>query len=77
MPFHYGDWDAPGRKGAANRLTLSGWDPVSKQPHFKYAAVKIRRLGQADAEGGAQAGYPASAPVEQALGERDLAGTRR
>jgi ferredoxin-nitrate reductase len=44
MPFHYGDWDAPGRKGAANRLTITGWDPVSKQPHFKYAAVKVTRV---------------------------------
>ena len=43
MPFHYGDWDDPERQGAANRLTLSGWDPVSKQPFFKYAAVSVRR----------------------------------
>ena len=49
MPFHYGDWDAPGREGAANRLTLTGWDPVSKQPHFKYAAVRLRRAGPAGA----------------------------
>jgi hypothetical protein len=21
---------------------MTGWDPVSKQPHFKYAAVAIR-----------------------------------
>ncbi|MFL5734858.1 MAG: molybdopterin oxidoreductase family protein [Chloroflexia bacterium] len=27
---------------AANELTLTSWDPVSKQPHFKFAAVKIR-----------------------------------
>ena len=27
---------------AANRLTISGWDLVSKQPHFKYAAVALR-----------------------------------
>ncbi|MBH8568061.1 molybdopterin oxidoreductase family protein [Hymenobacter negativus] len=45
MPFHYGAWgqaaDAPAR--AANELTLTEWDPVSKQPHFKYAAVRIRK----------------------------------
>lgn len=26
---------------AANELTLFEWDPVSKQPHFKYGAVQI------------------------------------
>lgn len=41
MPFHYGYWDNPGRRRAANELTLYEWDPVSKQPHFKYAAVKL------------------------------------
>jgi ferredoxin-nitrate reductase len=46
MPFHYGYWDQPedGRKRAANELTLTEWDPVSKQPHFKYAAVRIRKV---------------------------------
>jgi ferredoxin-nitrate reductase len=37
IPFHYGD-------EAANELTLAQWDPVSKQPFFKYAAVHIRRV---------------------------------
>src|SRR5215217_1475061 len=46
MPFHYGDWDEPGRERAANRLTMTGWDPVSKQPHFKYAAVRCRPTGR-------------------------------
>jgi anaerobic selenocysteine-containing dehydrogenase len=46
IPFHYGYWDEPGRARAANELTLSEWDPVSKQPHFKYSAVKIRKLDQ-------------------------------
>jgi hypothetical protein len=44
MPFHYGDWDDPARDGAANELTLSGWDAVSKQPYFKYAAVRVSRV---------------------------------
>jgi ferredoxin-nitrate reductase len=44
MPFHYGYWDDPQRPRAANELTLTEWDPVSKQPHFKYAAVKIQRF---------------------------------
>lgn len=43
IPFHYGYWDHPDRSRAANELTLTEWDPVSKQPHFKYAAVKISK----------------------------------
>jgi ferredoxin-nitrate reductase len=44
IPFHYGYWDNPGRMRAANELTITAWDPVSKQPHFKYAAVRIKKL---------------------------------
>ncbi|MEN6291660.1 MAG: molybdopterin oxidoreductase family protein, partial [Methanobacterium sp.] len=44
MPFHYGYWDNPGRPRAANELTITEWDPVSKQPYFKYAAVKISKI---------------------------------
>jgi ferredoxin-nitrate reductase len=43
IPFHYGYWDEPGRSRAANELTLTEWDPISKQPHYKYAAVKIKK----------------------------------
>ncbi|TYZ14511.1 molybdopterin-dependent oxidoreductase [Hymenobacter lutimineralis] len=44
MPFHYGYWDHDEHdKRAANELTLTEWDPISKQPHFKYAAVRIRK----------------------------------
>jgi anaerobic selenocysteine-containing dehydrogenase len=43
LPFHYGSWDRPGVPRAANELTLTTWDPVSKQPSFKYAAVRVRR----------------------------------
>ncbi|WP_033411578.1 molybdopterin oxidoreductase family protein [Segetibacter koreensis] len=43
IPFHYGYWDKSDRPRAANELTLSEWDPVSKQPHFKYAAVRITK----------------------------------
>ena len=46
IPFHYGYWDKPGRPRAANELTLTGWDPVSKQPYFKYAAVKVRKIDE-------------------------------
>jgi hypothetical protein len=43
MPFHYGYWDDHAEVRAANELTLTTWDPVSKQPHFKYAAARITR----------------------------------
>jgi anaerobic selenocysteine-containing dehydrogenase len=46
LPFHYGYWDDPERSRAANELTLFAWDPVSKQPHFKYAAVKAEKVAR-------------------------------
>ena len=45
IPFHFGYWDNSERSRAANELTLVEWDPVSKQPHFKYSAVRIRKAG--------------------------------
>jgi hypothetical protein len=44
VPFHYGYWDDDSRSRAANELTITEWDPVSKQPHFKYAAVSITKI---------------------------------
>jgi ferredoxin-nitrate reductase len=44
MPFHYGDCDAPRASHAANELTVTDWDPVSKQPHLKFAAVWVKKL---------------------------------
>ncbi len=48
VPFHYGWWDRNGDGDAAprtaNELTLTAWDPVSKQPLFKLAAVRVQRL---------------------------------
>jgi ferredoxin-nitrate reductase len=47
VPFHYGYWDrdAEGPDGAparaANELTITSWDPVSKQPLFKVGAVCV------------------------------------
>jgi predicted molibdopterin-dependent oxidoreductase YjgC len=43
IPFHYGYWDKPGRLRAANELTIFEWDAISKQPHFKYTAVRIKK----------------------------------
>ena len=37
LPFHYGFQ-------AANEVTRTEWDPVSKQPLFKISAVRIRRV---------------------------------
>jgi ferredoxin-nitrate reductase len=48
MPFHYGYWDGDERPRAANELTLTEWDPVSKQPIFKYAAVSLRKIDPDD-----------------------------
>jgi ferredoxin-nitrate reductase len=47
VPFHYGYWDRNDgtHRRAANELTITGWDPVSKQPHFKFAAVRIKKIG--------------------------------
>jgi ferredoxin-nitrate reductase len=46
VPFHYGYWDADGSKPrAANELTITAWDPVSKQPLFKVAAVRVEKAG--------------------------------
>ncbi len=44
IPFHYGTWDHPDHPRAANELTITEWDAVSKQPHFKYAAVKLSKV---------------------------------
>ncbi len=46
IPFHYGYWDEEGEhKRAANELTLTAWDPVSKQPYYKFAAVQVHKVG--------------------------------
>jgi hypothetical protein len=44
IPFHYGNDEAASIVStAANELTLTDWDPVSKQPQFKFAAVWIQK----------------------------------
>ena len=43
LPFHYGHWDGPAGR-AANELTPTDWDPVSKQPIFKTAAARLTRV---------------------------------
>jgi anaerobic selenocysteine-containing dehydrogenase len=64
-PFHYGYWDTPegsnpdGHPRAANELTLTEWDPVSKQPYFKITAARVTKIG-------ARGGLPAPAPTTTA-----------
>ncbi|MFL6060223.1 MAG: molybdopterin oxidoreductase family protein [Marmoricola sp.] len=54
LPFHYGYWDTPGghepveHGRAANELTLTDWDPASKQPIFKTAAAMASLLEHRD-----------------------------
>ncbi|MDQ3794555.1 MAG: nitrate reductase [Actinomycetota bacterium] len=78
-PFHYGyfDSDGPGgRPRAANELTITEWDPASKQPLYKVGAVKVTKVANA---GGTPAPAPttaASAPasdgsVQETAGGRD------
>jgi predicted molibdopterin-dependent oxidoreductase YjgC len=74
-PFHYGYWDRDGSPGehptAANELTITEWDPVSKQPVFKNAAVKVEKIG--DATGPAPApSTTASRPSAAAAGPRSV-----
>jgi ferredoxin-nitrate reductase len=46
VPFHYGAWRHDGQvPRAANELTSTAWDPVSKQPLFKLATVRASRAG--------------------------------
>ncbi len=53
-PFHYGYWDVDddaipdGDLRAANELTMTIWDPVSKQPEFKNAAVSVTKVRSAE-----------------------------
>ena len=70
-PFHYGYWQEErsgpgGAPTAANELTRTEWDPVSKQPLFKVAAVRIEKVS--DARG------PAPAPTTTASRPADPAG---
>ncbi len=70
LPFHYGTWDADGDEHdrAANELTITAWDPVSKQPLFKGGAVEVTRLSDGD-------GRPAPAPTTGASRPLDAAVT--
>jgi anaerobic selenocysteine-containing dehydrogenase len=57
VPFHYGYWDTADdgetHDRAANELTITEWDPSSKQPLYKSGACRIERV--AAGEGAAAA----------------------
>ena len=67
-PFHYGTWDLDdvatdgGLSGQANELTMTVWDPVSKQPYFKTAACRVIKVHDGDGPSKAPT-TAASAPV--------------
>jgi anaerobic selenocysteine-containing dehydrogenase len=65
LPFHYGYWDVddPDRKRAANELTLTDWDPCSKQPIFKTAAAVVRLVERSSGEPSAAPTTTASRPI--------------
>jgi ferredoxin-nitrate reductase len=70
-PFHYGYWDEPdgsepnGRPRAANELTITAWDPVSKQPRFKIGKVRVAKVAPANGQASRAPAVAASAPVER------------
>lgn len=72
-PFHYGYFDTEGGSRpdgtarAANELTRTEWDPVSKQPIYKVTAVRVTKI--------ADGGRPSLAPTTAAsapVGDIDL-----
>jgi anaerobic selenocysteine-containing dehydrogenase len=58
-PFHYGYFDGDGSPRAANELTITEWDPASKQPLYKVGAVRVTKVADAG-------GTPAPAPTNTA-----------
>ena len=55
LPFHFGYWDAQdGRARAANELTPSVWDAVSKQPQLKGGVVRLDKVEEKEAPAGGE-----------------------
>lgn len=72
VPFHYGYFDEKdgtypnGHPRAANEVSMTEWDPVSKQPFFKLGAVRVIKIaGSAEVPAPAPT-TTASAPVTDA-----------
>jgi anaerobic selenocysteine-containing dehydrogenase len=72
LPFHYGYWDTSGGDHptdsgrAANELTLTDWDPASKQPIFKTAAAAATRVETSQGRAAPAPTTTASSPVDPA-----------
>ncbi|KAH8843864.1 hypothetical protein MCOR02_008636 [Pyricularia oryzae] len=89
ITFHFGSWGSEdGRARAANDLTISYWDPISKQPTFKAGAVRIEKIPpdtkgpciretQSEAAKNANKRNFADADADAASMEADLAGRER
>ncbi len=79
LPFHYGYWDQPegdspdGSPRAANEITLTDWDPASKQPIYKTAAVRVTKVEAANGNVAPAPTNTASAPVRD-IGVRTAGG---
>lgn len=75
-PFHYGYFDteggdAPdGRARAANELTITEWDPVSKQPNYKAMAVRLSKVADSDGRRAPAPDTTASTPADGYDGSR-------
>jgi ferredoxin-nitrate reductase len=68
VPFHYGSWDAEGgARRAANELTITAWDPVSKQPIYKVTAVRLERIASSGDGAAPAPTTAASAPVGEGI----------
>ncbi|HZX08901.1 molybdopterin oxidoreductase family protein, partial [Kribbella sp.] len=76
LPFHYGYWDAPERlpDRAANELTVTDWDPCSKQPLFKCASARAERIALGDTPSAAPtttASKPVAGGIRRTVGGLD------
>ncbi|MFH9818231.1 molybdopterin oxidoreductase family protein [Streptomyces sp. NPDC017230] len=84
-PFHYGTWDLADvtpddDSRQANELTMTIWDPVSKQPYFKTAACRVRKVRDGDGPAPAPtttASAPATTPLPPTHGGPHAATTTR
>lgn len=73
-PFHYGHFDPGGDTTdadhrLANELTMTVWDPVSKQPYFKTAACRVTKTRDGDGPAPAPT-TTASAPAPSRNGQQ-------
>jgi hypothetical protein len=74
-PFHYGAWDpddvaVDGHRRQANELTMTIWDPVSKQPLFKTAACRVTKV-----DNGASSDREPPGPTSDARGQEANGGS--